>query len=119
MTEILKALSDESRLRIMNMLLKEELCVCELEYLLKIPQTNVSRHLSVLKHSGIVEQHKTAQWVHHSISETFLKENADLVGYLQRQMSAMKPCVEDTASYMRYKESGVSREQVRKLMQNE
>ncbi len=49
-----KALADGSRLRILNLLLHGELCVCDIQYVLQTPQPNVSRHLSYLKNSGLV-----------------------------------------------------------------
>src|ERR1700676_4200345 len=49
-----KALADSNRLRILNLLLHGELCVCDLQYVLQASQPNVSRHLSYLKNSGLV-----------------------------------------------------------------
>lgn len=49
-----KGLSDATRLRIMNLLLQGELCVCDIQRLLEGSQPTVSRHLNYLKHSGLV-----------------------------------------------------------------
>lgn len=49
-----KALADTNRLRILNLLLHGELCVCDIQYVLQATQPNVSRHLSYLKNSGLV-----------------------------------------------------------------
>jgi ArsR family transcriptional regulator len=49
-----KALADSNRLRILNILLHGELCVCDIQYVLQTSQPNVSRHLSYLKNSGLV-----------------------------------------------------------------
>lgn len=49
-----KALADTNRLRILNLLLLGELCVCDIQYVLEATQPNVSRHLSYLKNSGLV-----------------------------------------------------------------
>lgn len=49
-----KALADVNRLRIMNLLLHAELCVCDIQRVLEAPQPNVSRHLAYLRHSGLV-----------------------------------------------------------------
>ena len=49
-----KALADVSRLRILNLLLHGELCVCDIQHVLEATQPNVSRHLSYLKNSGLV-----------------------------------------------------------------
>ena len=82
MIEIIKALAEESRLRIVHLLLHEQLCVCELEYVLQMSQTNVSRHLAKLKNAGIVQSFKQAQWINYKIAPVFLTE-ASLVSYLQ------------------------------------
>ena len=49
-----KALGDNNRLRIINLLLHGELCVCDIQFVLENSQPNVSRHLSYLKNSGMV-----------------------------------------------------------------
>lgn len=52
--QIFKALADANRLRIVNLLLHGELCVCDIQYVLENSQPNISRHLAYLKNSGIV-----------------------------------------------------------------
>jgi hypothetical protein len=49
-----KALGDANRLRILNLLLHGELCVCDIQFVLAASQPNVSRHLAYLKNSGLV-----------------------------------------------------------------
>jgi ArsR family transcriptional regulator len=49
-----KALSDQCRMRILNLLLHGELCVCDIQFVLRASQPNVSRHLAYLKSSGLV-----------------------------------------------------------------
>ena len=66
--EVLKALSDETRLRILNLLYERELCVCDIMALLKITQAKASRHLIYLKNTGLVKDRKYAQWVYYSFS---------------------------------------------------
>lgn len=73
MIDVLKALADENRLRIIQLILQAELCVCEIETLLDMTQSNVSRHLSKLKQAGIIESSKDGQWVHYKISPNFIK----------------------------------------------
>lgn len=63
----LKALSDETRLRIVNLLYEKELCVCDIVETLQITQTKASRHLTYLKNAGMVSDRKHAQWVYYSI----------------------------------------------------
>ena len=54
LTDAFKGLADPTRLRIMNLLLHGELCVCHIQRVLGASQPNVSRHLNYLKHSGLV-----------------------------------------------------------------
>ena len=63
----LKSLSDETRLRILNLLYEKELCVCDIMETLQVTQTKVSRHLSYLKNAGLVTDRKNAQWVYYSV----------------------------------------------------
>ena len=69
-TQIFKALSDETRLRIMILLTHGELCVCDIEKILETTQSKISRHLSYLKNSGLVNDTRRGIWVYYSISDT-------------------------------------------------
>ena len=63
---LLRALSDETRLRIFALLTKTELCVCEIEDILDLSQSLVSNHLAVLRRAGLVESRRDAEdarWV--------------------------------------------------------
>ncbi|MBB5337517.1 DNA-binding transcriptional ArsR family regulator [Pectinatus brassicae] len=64
--EVLKALSDETRLRIINLLYEKELCVCDIMAMLQITQAKASRHLIYLKNAGLVKDRKQAQWVYYA-----------------------------------------------------
>lgn len=67
---IFKTLSDESRLRIYNILLASgELCVCDIEETLGFTQTKVSRHLAYLKRAGLVKDRKQGLWMLYSTVE--------------------------------------------------
>lgn len=66
---VLKALSDETRLRIINLLYEKELCVCDITETLRITQTKASRHLGYLKNTGLIVDRKQAQWVYYSLSD--------------------------------------------------
>lgn len=65
--DALKALSNETRLRILNLLYEKELCVHDIMEILQITQTKTSRHLIYLKNAGLVKDRKYAQWVYYSI----------------------------------------------------
>lgn len=64
----LKALSDPIRLRIVNLLYHQELCVCEIVDTLLLPQSTVSRHLAVLKSVSLVDDNKQGQWVVYNLT---------------------------------------------------
>lgn len=61
--EIFRALADRTRLRIIRLLLNgSDACVSELMDALRLPQYSVSRHLSILRHSGIVDERREGIW---------------------------------------------------------
>lgn len=92
---IFKALSEESRLRILSILMEREMCVCEIEVSLKMTQSNASRHLTVLKNCGILDHDKQGQWAYYKVSERFKMENKELWEYLQIQLKQLKTYQED------------------------
>lgn len=66
--EILKALTDETRLRIINLLYERELCVCDVMEVLQISQAKASRHLIYLKNAGLATDRKLARWAYYSLT---------------------------------------------------
>jgi ArsR family transcriptional regulator len=64
-----KALADTNRLRILNLLLHGELCVCDIQHVLEATQPNVSRHLSYLKNSGLVLDRRDGYRVFYRLAE--------------------------------------------------
>jgi ArsR family transcriptional regulator len=97
MVDILKALADESRLRILAQVLKGEMCVCEIEHCLRLTQSNASRHLNVLKKAGILDSYKNAQWTYYKVSQEFINDNKELYDYLKMKVSTL-PCYSDDCS---------------------
>lgn len=76
LTAFLKAISDETRLRIMLVLFTHELCVCELCDVLQESQPKISRHLAVLRTAGYVTDKRQGQWVfyYYSIEQELLRD---------------------------------------------
>ena len=85
---LFKALSDETRLRILRLLLNGELCICELMEVLELPQSNVSRHMAYLKNAGLVDDRREAVWVYYSLIEPRNKVHA-------YQMKCLAECFVD------------------------
>jgi ArsR family transcriptional regulator len=67
--KIFKALADETRLRILALLLEGELCVCELIAALELPQSTTSRHLAYLRNSGWVKDRRQGIWMYYRLNE--------------------------------------------------
>src|SRR5574342_1372583 len=67
---LLSALADPTRLRLVRLLLQQELCVCELVDALRMPQYKVSRHLQRLRSTGLVEARRDGRWIHYRLSQT-------------------------------------------------
>lgn len=65
---LFRAFSDRTRLRILNLLLGGELCVCEIVEVLKMPQPKVSRHLAYLRKAGLVEARKDGYWSYYRLA---------------------------------------------------
>jgi len=65
-----RALSEETRLRIVHLLAElGELCVCEIEAALRISQSRASRHLATLKQAGLVADRREGTWVHYRLRD--------------------------------------------------
>jgi DNA-binding transcriptional ArsR family regulator len=78
--KVLKALTDETRLRIINLLYERELCVCDIGDILGKTQTTISRHLAYLRNADLVRDRKIAQWSFYSLNRSRrLKYVDDLV----------------------------------------
>ncbi|MGB3944222.1 MAG: metalloregulator ArsR/SmtB family transcription factor [Methanothrix sp.] len=67
--EVLKAVADPSRLRIIKLLKEGELCVCEIMAALDRRQSSTSHHLSVLKDAGLVRERKDGKWSYYRIAD--------------------------------------------------
>jgi ArsR family transcriptional regulator len=77
-----QALSDEKRLRILEILQGGECCVCDLAIALDIRQSLLSFHLRTLREAGLVRDRKEGRWVHYSLDEAALREARDHVSGL-------------------------------------
>lgn len=85
----MKALSDETRLRILNLLLERECCVCEVMQALDISQSRASRNLSVLYDAGFLKLRKDGLWSLYSIDREGIK------GYQSQLIEAVKEALKD------------------------
>lgn len=84
MVQLFHALSDETRLQIINCLLECEQCVCDLTDVLKTGQSRLSFHLKTLKDAGILMDRREGRWVYYSLNPEALEEMKDFVEMLGR-----------------------------------
>ncbi len=66
--EMLKAAGDPTRLRLLNLLRLGNICVCDLQTVLRIPQTSVSRHLAALRHARLVSDQRKGMRIVYSLT---------------------------------------------------
>lgn len=69
LAQVMKALAHENRLRILNLLYRQSLCVCELKNIMGINQSNASRHLRKLAKANIINQSRDGRWIYYSIDQ--------------------------------------------------
>ncbi len=78
-----KALGDGSRLRILNLLLEGELCVCDIQRVLGMRQPHASRHLAYLKNSGLVRDRREGYRVYYRLAEAERGKRKGLYAFLE------------------------------------
>ena len=81
-TEVFHALSDETRLAIVEMLRGGERCVCDLQAALDAAQSRLSFHLKVLKDAGLVTDRKQGRWSYYTLNVARLAEASDVLAEL-------------------------------------
>ena len=95
-TKILKAFSDENRIRIICLLkVKKDTCVCELREVIGLSQPTVSSHLKVLENAGIVSYRKEGQWVNYYINENLDINTLNIISNIVDSLRNDKKIKED------------------------
>ena len=80
--EVFKALGDPVRLRLFVLLtMNQELCVCHMTAALDLPQSTVSRHLSVLRHVGLVSARRDGKWMYYQLADDVPGALIDLLAW--------------------------------------
>jgi ArsR family transcriptional regulator len=84
-SQIFKACSDESRVRILHLIFKnKEMCISDLEHILEFTQTKTSRHLIYLKNSGILSTRKQDQWVFYYLKDEVYEIISQIFQFLNK-----------------------------------
>ena len=97
------ALSDETRLRIINLLGEGELCVCDLMGVLKEPQSKISRHLAYLRRTSLVESRKKGLWMHYRLAAPTTKIGAALLHVVRESRHELEELQKDVKEFNKCK----------------
>lgn len=90
-SQIFKACSDESRVRILYLIFKnKEMCISDLEQILDFTQTKTSRHLIYLKNSGILSTRKLDQWVFYHLKDEVVDIISQIYTFLEKDQTLKK-----------------------------
>ncbi|ANQ50733.2 metalloregulator ArsR/SmtB family transcription factor [Flammeovirga yaeyamensis] len=90
-TQIMKALGEESRIRIMHLLYENtEMCISDIELVLDFTQTKTSRHLIYMKNAGLLSVRKIDQWSFYSIKEELSGIIETIFKYMERDTQLLE-----------------------------
>jgi ArsR family transcriptional regulator, arsenate/arsenite/antimonite-responsive transcriptional repressor len=102
-----KALSDETRLRILGLLMEKECCVCEVMQALDVSQTRASRNLGILYDAGFLKLRKDGLWSLYSIDRDGIAEySSDLIEAVRKALESNKIVAQDRARLKKAKRVG-------------
>jgi ArsR family transcriptional regulator, arsenate/arsenite/antimonite-responsive transcriptional repressor len=93
--QFFRALADKTRLRLLNLLGDDEVCVCFLVEILQTNQPSISRHLAYLKRVGIVESRRDGKWMHYRIVEPKDQSVAQILNELRKRLTQDKEMQRD------------------------
>jgi DNA-binding transcriptional ArsR family regulator len=104
--KILKAMADPTRLRIMLLMRRRELCVCELMFILGMEQSRISHHMRILRDAGIAEDVRDGRWIIYRVPEEartlleglfagLLQEHIGLSGEASEDAKKLKSCIRE------------------------
>ncbi len=87
MEELFEALADRTRLRILNLLARGEICVCYFTAILEAPQPTVSRHLAYLRRKGLVTTRREGKWIHYRLAQVEESSHARILDAILQELS--------------------------------
>jgi ArsR family transcriptional regulator, arsenate/arsenite/antimonite-responsive transcriptional repressor len=95
------ALSDRNRLRLINLMGDDEVCVCFFVEILKMSQPKVSRHLAYLRRAGIVSARREGKWMHYRIVPPSDAHTARILQELREWLAADREMQQDRARFVK------------------
>jgi len=115
--EIIKILSDTNRLRILNLLYGRELCVCELEYILGISQSNLSKHLRLMSVLGFLESRRENKFAYYRMNDVALEEHPFLKTVFEIELKREDFLMKELNKLGAYQESELTCQNISALIQ--
>jgi ArsR family transcriptional regulator len=85
--QLFRALADPTRLRLINLMSEQEICVCYFIEVIGAPQPKISRHLAYLRRAGIVAARRDGKWMHYKLT---IPQNSHAASILRRTIEALK-----------------------------
>ena len=113
--QMLKALGDETRIRIVNILREGPLCVCEIESILELTQSNASRHLNKLMNAKIATYYKEAKFVYYKLDEKTINKHSFINELLDNELEKEEKLKYDYSILQGYRSAGLTCENVSKV----
>lgn len=102
--KMFQQLGNETRMRIVALLMQNELCVCGLEEILNIRQVNISKHLGKLKEANIVDSRREKQRIFYFLTETFINQE-HLLNHIEEVMIEDKQLIKDHEALLLHDET--------------
>ncbi|HIP94013.1 MAG TPA: metalloregulator ArsR/SmtB family transcription factor [Leucothrix sp.] len=101
MNDFFKVLADETRLRCIALIFEQQqICVCELIHALDLPQSKISRHLSIIKLNGVITQRREGQWVLYSINSKLSSIKRNMIEMYVTELKNTSPFKDDKNSLL-------------------
>lgn len=114
LVQMIKALGDENRIRILSILRYGPLCVCEIEEILEISQSNASRHLNKLMNAKLVNYYKEAKYVYYKLNEETLQSHLFIKELLYNELDKTEKLRNDFIKTNTHKLNGLCCESIEK-----
>lgn len=85
--QLFRALADPTRLRLLNLMAEQEICVCYFTQVIRAPQPKISRHLAYLRKAGIVAARREGKWMHYRLA---VPASPQIAAVLKSTLDALK-----------------------------
>ena len=95
---LFRALADNTRLRLINLIAEQEICVCYFVEVLEAPQPKISRHLAYLRRLGIVAARREGKWMHYRLA---MPSDSHAAAILKTTVDALKTDVDFQRDFQR------------------